>query len=563
MNQTPAYLPAVPRAWHAYILALAGYMIFILHLSHSVSAQTSNHHTLLIRNVNILTSSSDSSLYHADLMIIDDKLELVSQESLAKPDQAIVLNANDGYLVGNLTIDTTPRFIILNSDPRKNFDIWLDMDPYITFAINDGSIRINRLEEDNSEIDTPKDPYSRLRWFAYSPPPIALPVNYSDGSKWNHWNTKNFKGLFFAALAMDRLYWLSQNEESKNQVGKLQPNAGGEIRGLRFGAIGTVKLMKKPWTYTVFLATNAFEKGFEGSDLNNLTFYDYRLDIPLPKQIVLSIGKQKEPMSLERIPSSLFNSMQERTSDAFQPGRNIGAQLSGNLLKQRISWALGAFNPWLEKDTDFENTESVIAARITGVPWASKTSNELIHLGIGNRYSNGHSGAQYGITPEFDKSVSFIQTGAIQTNSMNLIDTEIGFITGPFWVFSEYIINQLDVTGGERLTYTTFQTTGSWVLSGERRAYRYKNGTVSPIPVAIGVTQGGRGAWELTARYSHYDTNSRSINHGIMNIYSAGLNWWPTEYANVSFNFRYIQLDQLGEQGYTSGLNTRILLLLN
>ncbi|UXX81361.1 OprO/OprP family phosphate-selective porin [Reichenbachiella carrageenanivorans] len=526
-------------------------------------AQTNKEETLIIRNVNVITNSSDSSLFHVNLLIIDDKLELVSSEVLTKKENSIALDAKGGYLIGNLTIDTAPKFLILKKDPRKNFDLWLNMEPHIIFAIYDGNIRINKLEEDNSSPENQKDPYGRIKWFAYTPPPFALPVNYSDGSKWNHWNTKHFKGLFFAALAMDRLYWLSQNDDSKTQIGSLESNAGGEIRGLRFGAIGTVKFLKKPWSYTVFVATNAFEKGFEDSELNNLTFYDYRLDIPLPKQVTLSIGKQKEPSSIERVPSSLFNSMQERASDAFQPGRNIGAQLSGNLLKKRMSWAAGVFNPFIEKDGGISDNETVVVGRVTGVPWASKTGNNLLHIGVSNRYSNGNNGAQYGITPEFNKSINFIETDHISTNSMNLTGAEIGWMMGPYWIFSEYIFNHLDVSGSESLNFNQFQITGSWILSGEHRSYRYNNGTTSPIPVAIGVNQGGRGAWELTARFSNYDLIDRNINYGLMNIYSLGLNWWPTEFANVSFNFRYGEVEQMGVKGRTTGLNTRLLLLLN
>lgn len=525
-------------------------------------AQSKTDESLIIRNVHVITNSSDSSLYLVNLLISDNVLELVSSEELSKTDEIEVWDADGGYLLGNLVVNRAPRFIILTEDPRKNFDIWLNMEPYTIFAINQGEIKINRLEEASESSGTPKDPYGRVKWFAYTPPPFALPINYSMGNKWNHWNKKNFQGLLFGALAMDRLYWLSQNDNSESQIGSLKSNAGGEIRGLRFGVIGNVKVLKRPWSYTFFVATNAFEKGFEENDLNNLTVYDYRLDIPI-KNMTLSIGKQKEPISFERVPSSLFNPMQERSSDAFQPGRNIGVQLSGNLLKQRISWAGGVFNPWLERKGGFNENETIYVGRITGVPWASKNGTNLLHLGFSNRYSDGKVGAQYGITPEFNKSINFIETGFISTDEMNLSSFELGYLSGPFWFYSEYTLNQIHVSGVEWQNFSLLQLMGTWVLSGEHRKYRFRNGTLSPIPVAIGVNQGGRGAWEFALRYAHYDINDTVINSGLMNVYSAGLNWWPTTYACVSMNFRMIQLDQMGGTGLTTGLNTRLLLLLN
>ncbi|MCV9386261.1 OprO/OprP family phosphate-selective porin [Reichenbachiella ulvae] len=526
------------------------------------NAQNVTGHSLIIRNANVITNSSDTSQYYVNLLIIDDVLELISTEELSKSEDIEVWDANGGYLLGNLVINAAPRFIILNEDPRKNFDIWLNIEPYTVFAMNNGEIHVNRLEESTHLESTQKDPYSRVKWFAYTPPPFALPINYSMGSKWNHWNKENFKGLIFGALAMDRLYWLSQNEANERQVGNLKSNAGGEIRGLRFGVIGSVKVMKRPWSYTFFMATNAFEKGFEENDLNNLTVYDYRLDIPI-KNVTLSIGKQKEPISFERVPSSLFNSMQERVSDAFQPGRNIGIQASGNLLKSRVSWAGGVFNPWVERKGSFTENETIYVGRLTAVPWASETGTNLLHIGVSNRYSDGQVGTQYQITPEFNKSINFMQTGFIDTDQMNLSSFELGYLSGPYWFYSEYTLNQIKAVGESWQNLSSFQMMATWVISGEHRKYRFRNGTLSPIPIAIGVNQGGRGAWELAVRYSNYNLNANTIRAGLMNVYSAGLNWWPTSYACVSFNYRLIQLDHPNERGITSGLNTRILLLLN
>lgn len=520
------------------------------------------HDNFIIRNVRVITTITDSSHYEVNLLVMNNKLKLVSTENLDKHKDFVVWDAKGGYLIGNLTIDREPRFVILSEDPRKNFEVMLNFDHYIQFGIEEGRIRVNKLEEDDHQHEGHKDPYSRIKWFAYSPPPFALPLNYSDGSKWNYWNKERHKGLFFAALALDRLYWLSQDEESENQVGELKSNAGGEIRGLRFGVIGKVFLLKRPWTYTVFAATNAFEKGFEDGELNNITFYDYRLDFPIFKS-TLSIGKQKEPISLERVPSSLFNPMQERVSDAFLPGRNIGVQISGTMFKDRMSWAAGVFNPWLESDYSFEDSETVYMGRLTLAAYYSQATNTALHFGFAHRYSNGHRGATYGIRPEFNKSVKFLQTTIIENNSMNLSCMEAGLLLGPLWMYSEYALNQIDEINVGHVVFSSFSLTGSWVLSGERRTYRFQNGTVGPIPVAIGVNAGGKGAWELTTRFSHYDLDDSKIPFGKMQVYSLGAGWWPTSYANLTFNFRYIVNDQMGGLGHTSGLNTRILLLLN
>ena len=55
--------------------------------------------------------------------------------------------------------------------------------------------------------------------------------------------------------------WTTQDEDSKTQVGDLAETNGGQIRALRFGAVGTLNFAR-PWTYTVFLVTHAFDQGY-------------------------------------------------------------------------------------------------------------------------------------------------------------------------------------------------------------------------------------------------------------------------------------------------------------
>ena len=48
-----------------------------------------------------------------------------------------------------------------------------------------------------------------------------------------------------------------------------------------------------------------------------------------------------------------------------------------------------------------------------------------------------------------------------------------------------------------------------------------------------------------------------------MDIYSLGVNWWFHRSANLGVNYRYISLDRSGIQGDSSGLNARLMLMLD
>jgi hypothetical protein len=47
-----------------------------------------------------------------------------------------------------------------------------------------------------------------------------------------------------------------------------------------------------------------------------------------------------------------------------------------------------------------------------------------------------------------------------------------------------------------------------------------------------------------------------------MDIASLGLNWWLTPYFGVSLNYRYIWTTRNGIEDSSSGLNSRLVLLL-
>jgi len=178
--------------------------------------------------------------------------------------------------------------------------------------------------------------------------------------------------------------WLSQDELSEARVGDLSEYEGGEIRGLRVGIVGTINF-DKPWVYTLFGATNAFDKGFNEEELDSFTLFDWRLDIPFFKNSVMSIGKQKEPISGERIQSMLFNHMQERTAvaDALMPSRNVGIVWNGSSPNKYSSWAFGVFNDWFDADQDFDESASQYIGRLTWAPLRSEDDSNLVHLGLG------------------------------------------------------------------------------------------------------------------------------------------------------------------------------------
>ena len=519
---------------------------------------------VLIRNVQLVTGDNSDDGTPVSILIRNNKLELITKDEVPVEDFGMALNAEGGFLLGTLVIGEVPSFIILSQDPRENFDVLLDTETYSVFAVHEGELRKNNLFEMAADKTVPVASPGPQGWLAYTPPPMMLPLSYADGDKWNQWQSKYVNGIFLAAVVLDRQRWLTQNDASRQQVGDLNDFDGGEIRGLRFGAVGTFNF-ENPWIYTLFAATNAYEKGFDTTRDDDLAIFDYRLDIPLPKNVNLSIGKQKEPISLERLTSMINMPMQERAavSDAMLPSRNVGIVASGGALDGRMTWAGGLFNDWFDAGQSFSESSSQAVGRVTWLPFVSPDESNLVHLGVGARYTNAKENLQFLTEPEFNNSPLFVDTGEpFAANSAMQYNLETSWRKGPYWLHGEYVRTNVDSPATGDPVFDGYHITASWVVSGEMRTYNRKNGLMRLVPVAKSVYQGGWGAWELSARYSTVDLTDGLISGGEMDILSLGVNWWLSPIFNVNMNYRHILLDKGGVHGKSDGINARLMLVL-
>jgi phosphate-selective porin OprO/OprP len=322
--------------------------------------------------------------------------------------------------------------------------------------------------------------------------------------------------------------------------------------------------------YSIFGATHAFDKGFESQDLDDFAWFDYRVDIPVSDNMTLSVGKQREPMSMERTMSMVQLPQQERTtvSDAFMPSRNLGVVLSGRALEDRMTWAGGLFNNFIDSGESISDTATALVGRTTWLPFVSEDDSNLVHLGFGFRRSNGKQGARFFSTPEFNKSPIFVDTGfavdsgVLDADSFNTYNIEASWRKGPFWLASEFVSTTVDSPSYGNLDFSGYHITGSWIVSGEMRSYNRKSGILGSVPIAKDVNQGGWGAWELSTRWSSIDLQDRSVDGGRLDILSFGINWWLTPVFNVNLNYRFINNQINGISGDSSGVMARMMLVL-
>jgi phosphate-selective porin OprO/OprP len=537
-------------------------VLFISILPYSV-AQAQDPMSVVIKNIHLINQEGLEADVLVNILITDKQLEVVTQDDISSEIAEIIINGMDGFLLGTLEIGAAPSFVIVNKDPRGSLQILMDTKAYVQFAVEEGVIILNKLQE----ITAPLPEYekaARSGWLAYDPPPLALPLSYRNNRKWNKFNSKYVNGILIGGVLLDRSYWLSQDGASEQQVGDLSEYDGGEIRALRVGLAGTLNF-NTPWIYTIFGATNAFDKGFDSDETDDLSWLDYRLDIPVFENTTLSIGKQKEPISLERITGLTFIPMQERTAaaDGLLPSRNHGILLNGMRSDGWMTWAAGTFNNWIDTGKSFDEESSQLIGRMSWVPLVSSDESNLLHLGFGLRHSDAKQEIRYRTTPETNLSPVFVDTGLLKANSALTYNFETYWRKGPYWLGLEYLRSDVNSPEHGSPRFDGYHISTSWVISGEQRAYRKRSGTFDPIIVAKSVAQGGWGTWEGSFRYSNLDLTNGSIDGGELDVYSLGLNWWLSQTAQFSLNYRYSTLYQGGIEGDSSVITSRILLLLN
>jgi phosphate-selective porin OprO/OprP len=548
------------RFWIRQIARVALFGVVLMPAIGLVEARDTEK--ILIRNVRLIDRSGQTEDRLVNILVKETKLSIITVDEIELDEGMSGYDANSGVVMGVLDIGQPANFLILDEDPRQNIEVLLDTKTHVVFAIRNGEIVKNTLPEVAAPEPEPEEK-ARPRWIAYTPPPMALPLTYQETSKWNRWEGRLVSGIFVGAMALDRQRWLSQDDNSEQQVGDLKAYDGGDIRAFRLGIAGTLNF-KKPWFYQVVIATHAFDRGYDAATTDDFTWLDYRLDIPLSRQLALSVGKQKEPISMSRLLLGTQLPFAERAAvlDAMFRVRNVGLTFSGRSSGGRMTWAAGVYNDWFDASQSFDESSTDVAGRVTGLAWVNEDETHLLHLGLGARYTEAKEGIRYRAGAEFGRSPVFVDTGALEADDALTYDLEVSWRRGPFWVAAEFVRSEVSAPEIGDPVFGGYHVTGSWILTRKMRAYNRRNGTFGPVPVSRSVYHGGKGAWEVTARYSSIDLSDGVVDGGEMGIFSLGLNWWLTPTFGTNFNYRHIVLDRYGIRGRSNGIMYRLILVL-
>src|SRR5262245_31867298 len=351
--------------------------------------------------------------------------------------------------------------------------------------------------------------------------------------------------------------FFSQNAANVQQVGDLGPR--GEFRLENLEVDGQL-LAPFPWSFQI-----AAE--YDGADQKNgqrgWTLSDLNVSIPLGKFAKVTIGNQSEGVTLERLASSEDLSFMERStmSSALSVPRNAGIRFTGMTPDERLTWSAGWYNGWLTNGLSFSESGNIGNTRITVLPVDADAGRRLIHLGAWGAYAQTQEGSlRTRSRPEVFEAPYFVDTGSFAANHATSFGFEFAGVQGPLTLTAEYTRGLTDAPQLGDPSFSAYYAQASWVLTGETRPYNHFGGYFGQLRPSVPFTfrRGGCGAWEVAARYSWIDLNSRAIEGGKFDRWSGALSWFPTDEFRFEFNYGYGRLQKSGLDGRTQFFQLRL-----
>ncbi|HEY3738726.1 MAG TPA: porin [Bryobacteraceae bacterium] len=302
---------------------------------------------------------------------------------------------------------------------------------------------------------------------------------------------------------------------------------------------------------------------FSGTVYKNIDFY-FRPDFGLGTTVIydaylelrywdfakLRVGKFKPPVGLERLQSDDDTSFVERgLPTLLVPSRDIGYQLSGNLLKHRVNYAVGVFNGVPDNSLSDASATSHrdYAARLFLTPFAGGAAENLLGgLGFGVGTTGGSVDGE--ALPSYktvgqNTFVTF-NSGVSEAGHRTRVAPGAYYYVGPFGLFSEYGVTEEGLQKGairHEFAFRAWQVAATLILTGERKSY------FSPTPKhSFDPRNGGWGAFELAVRTGAFTSATGLYGYGFLDPtksprvareWVGGGNWYLNRLVRISIDY--------------------------
>lgn len=292
---------------------------------------------------------------------------------------------------------------------------------------------------------------------------------------------------------------------------------------------------------------------------NKSAVVDAYLDLKHNPAAQIRVGKFKPFVGLERLQGGADIKFIERSyvSNNILPNRDLGVSVFGDVLDNRLNYAVGVFNGSIDggENTTAQdvNSDKEFAARIFTTPFAG-TDSPLQGLGFGVAGTTGTSSLATGSsaqgvpsykTPGQANNFFAYASNVASNGTRSRWSPQAYFYKGPFGLIAEYAEVSQDLINASNTRATAhnsaWQLAGSWLLTGEDASFK---GVKPYSPFKLGA-EGGWGAVELLARYQENRIDASlptafrtSGNYALTAKSTAlGANWYLNESSRLALNY--------------------------
>jgi phosphate-selective porin OprO/OprP len=286
---------------------------------------------------------------------------------------------------------------------------------------------------------------------------------------------------------------------------------------------------------------------------------DAYLDFKIKRELQIEIGKFKSPIGLERLqaPRNLMFAERALVTNLI-PDRDLGIQLHGDLLGNRLTYMGGVFRgvPDGGNSDSSVNHGADAEFRVFANPFKGTSTSPLAGFGMG---VGGSAGNEKGTLPHFSTAglTQFFsyRPGAIAEGERTRISPQVSYYWHGFGAMAEYAFSAQEVLLGtitRRVSNTAWQASASYVLTGEDASYS----GVQPAH-AFAPVHHHWGAFQIAGRINslHVDPSAfplladPDVSAQKADGYVVGLNWYLQKYFEIVFNYAHTRFTGGGAPG--------------
>jgi len=283
----------------------------------------------------------------------------------------------------------------------------------------------------------------------------------------------------------------------------------------------------------------------------SVVIYDAYMQLNYIPHFAIRVGKFKPPVGLERLQSDDDTTFVERgLPTLLAPSRDIGFQISGEVVNRRLAYQVGVFNgvPDNSLSDAAVSDHRSYAARLFATPFEAGGESPLSGLGFGLAAEGGNTdGIALPAYKTTGQNTFFnFNSGVVSAGHRTALAPQAFYYLGPFGLLAEDTVTEEEfqkATVRKDVAFRAWQVEASYILTGEKKSFGSPNPKHPFAPLSH-----GWGAWEIAARTGDFRVDQGLFTYGFANPTTSpsfarewvgGVNWYLNRILRISMDYAH------------------------